>query len=442
VDLVRRRRGWVSKGIWAIMDQGLFAVSSFAVSVLLARWLSPHGYGAFAVAFSLLLLMGTVHTAVLGEPMHVLGPGHYADRSAVYVRRLVPLHFIVTGAMGAVLLVGVMLVALVAPSLPRATLAFLAVSAPGILYLWLMRRACYIDARPRRAALAGLIYALLVPVGLFGLTRLSALTAASGLVLLGVLSLLVGAGLQRVLTGRRTASAAQVPYSDITHAHWNYGKWALGSAVLSWVAANAVVLVLPLWHSLGDAGTLRVATTLMLPVQNVQTALAALIMPALVRARATGQLRTNAVASGLLFVGLSAVYAPVVLVFGSRLTGLVFGPQYRIEGVTLWMLAAIPLVTAVAAISGTTLRAIERPDWVLRTYVAATVVTCLVGLPLVYRFGVDGALAALLLSSVTTAVSGVLASRRLTGEGSTPPRRAGRPREVALDVPRFANSDP
>jgi O-antigen/teichoic acid export membrane protein len=441
VDLVRRRRGWVTNGIWAIMDQGLFAVSSFAVSVLLARWLSPHGYGAFAVAFSVLLLMGTIHTAVLGEPMHVLGPGRYSNRTPVYVRRLAPIHFIVTGVMSAVLLLGVLVVALVSPSLPRATLAVLAVAAPGILYLWLMRRACYIDARPRRAAMAGLVYALLVPAGLFGLTRLSALTAASSLLLLGVLSLLVGAGLQRLLTGRRAAAAAQIPYSDITHAHWNYGKWALGSAVLSWVPANALVLVLPLWYSLGDVGTLRVATTLMLPVQNVQTALAALIMPALVRARATGQLRPNAVASGLLFVAMSALYAPVVLVFGSQLTGLVFGPQYRIEGVALWILAVIPVVTAVSAIAGTVLRAIERPDWVLRTYVAATLVTCLVGLPLVYRFGVDGALAAILLSSLTTALFGVLASRRLTDEGSARPRRARRPREVALDVPSFANSD-
>ena len=189
----------------------------------------------------------------------------------------------------------------------------------------------------------------------------------------------------------------------------------MGSGLLSWVPGNAVVLALPLWHTLEDAGTLRVATTLMLPVQNVHTALGALILPAMVRARVSGQLGTLATKAGLLFLGLSAVYAPLVIFFGSPMSELLFGTQYRIEGATLWLLALIPLFSAVSVIAGTVLRALERPDQVLWTYVAATVMTCLVGLPLVYAFAVDGALMTMLASAATTAVTGIWAARRLTG---------------------------
>jgi len=41
---------WTGKGGLAVVDQALFAGSNFLLSILLARWLTPAEYGAFAVA--------------------------------------------------------------------------------------------------------------------------------------------------------------------------------------------------------------------------------------------------------------------------------------------------------------------------------------------------------------------------------------------------------
>ena len=65
------RRG-LGTGAFAVLDQALFAGSSFSINILLARWLPPVQYGAFALAFFLFLLLGALHTAVLTEPMLVL----------------------------------------------------------------------------------------------------------------------------------------------------------------------------------------------------------------------------------------------------------------------------------------------------------------------------------------------------------------------------------
>jgi O-antigen/teichoic acid export membrane protein len=423
----RRHRQWLSKGLWAVTDQALFALTNFAVSVLLARWLSVSDYGAFAVAFSVLLLMGTVHTALLTEPMLVLGPSRYPDRTAAYVRRLTTLHFALTTVMGIALLLVVGAVALLKPQFTAAiTLVALAVATPAILFFWLVRRACYLESRPRLAAAASLLYALIVPAGMLLLTQLGMLTAASGLLSLGLSSLLVGSWLtlrlNRSTFGPITSSSAP----NVTHAHWSYGRWALVIGALSWVPSNAVVMALPLWHSLEDAGALRVATTLMLPVLHVHGALGPLLMPALVRARFSKQLRSTAKLAGVLFVGLSIIYAPIVLFFGSQLAGLLFGPKYSVSGATLWLLAAIPLVTAVTTVSGAVLRALERLIRVLWTYVAATVMTLLVGLPLVFAYGVNGALASMLLAAATTAILGTHASWRLTSAPRRPDRRRKR----------------
>src|SRR5207247_11135829 len=76
---------WLGREFWAVTDQGLFAVSNFALNVLLARWLAPQDYGAFAVAFAVFLLLGTFHSSLLIEPMLVFGPGRYRRRLSEYV---------------------------------------------------------------------------------------------------------------------------------------------------------------------------------------------------------------------------------------------------------------------------------------------------------------------------------------------------------------------
>jgi O-antigen/teichoic acid export membrane protein len=421
----------VSKGLWAVTDQGLFALTNFTASALLARWLPQSGYGAFAVAFSVLLLMGSIHSALLAEPMLILGPSRYRKSTATYIRRLTPLHFILTSGMSVALLLVVLILSILHRKLgPTSTLIALALAAPAVLFLWLMRRACYIETRPQLAVVAGLAYALLVPAGMLLFTRTKVLTAASALVALGMSSLLVAWWLKLRLTHSSSAPTILGSSKSIARAHWTYGRWALGSALLSWVPANAVVLALPLWHSLDDAGTLRVATTLMLPIQHVQAALALLILPALVRTRLSGQLRSRATLVRVLFVGSSVVYAPLVIIFGTEIAELLFGTQYELDGITLWLLAAIPLATAVSAVSGAVLRVLERPDQVLWTYVAAATVTCLIGLPLVYHFSVDGALASMLLSTATTAVLATYAGRQLLAAQtrSASATRAGVPR--------------
>src|SRR5439155_722855 len=76
---------WVGRGSWAIADQGLFAGTNFLLNVMLARWLSPGEYGAFAVGLAAVFFVGTFHSALLTEPMLVFGPGKYADRAGAYV---------------------------------------------------------------------------------------------------------------------------------------------------------------------------------------------------------------------------------------------------------------------------------------------------------------------------------------------------------------------
>src|SRR3979409_2655145 len=87
---------WIRRGSWAIADQGLFAMANVLLNVMLARWLAPAEYGAFAVAYSAFLFIGALHAALLIEPMLVFGPGRYASRLAGYLNVLIRGNYVLT----------------------------------------------------------------------------------------------------------------------------------------------------------------------------------------------------------------------------------------------------------------------------------------------------------------------------------------------------------
>jgi hypothetical protein len=88
---------WLGRGAWAITDQGLFALSSALLNILLARWLLPLEYGAFVIAYSVFLFIGACHTSLFTEPMLVFGSDRYAASLPCYMRVLVRGHWMLTG---------------------------------------------------------------------------------------------------------------------------------------------------------------------------------------------------------------------------------------------------------------------------------------------------------------------------------------------------------
>src|SRR5215211_6550801 len=91
---------WLGKGLWAVVDQALFASSNFVLSILLARWLIPSEYGAYTVAYTTFWVLSAVHTGLLTEPMMVYGPSRYRGRLPEYLGAVLYGHvgFVVLGS--------------------------------------------------------------------------------------------------------------------------------------------------------------------------------------------------------------------------------------------------------------------------------------------------------------------------------------------------------
>src|SRR6516225_275518 len=83
---------WAMKGGLAILDQGLISGSNFLIGILLARWLLPASYGAYALASGVFILLTMLYGSLLLEPMGVFGGSTYRHCLRGYLRSLLWVH--------------------------------------------------------------------------------------------------------------------------------------------------------------------------------------------------------------------------------------------------------------------------------------------------------------------------------------------------------------
>src|SRR6202047_3367150 len=115
-----RLRALGIKSAWSLVDQGLTALTGFCITFLLARWLAPEIYGAYAIAFAAYLFVSGLHNVVILEPMSVIGPSRHAGQLREYFRAQMVVHGVLTGVCSVVVVCFALVVWLVAPTSPLA----------------------------------------------------------------------------------------------------------------------------------------------------------------------------------------------------------------------------------------------------------------------------------------------------------------------------------
>jgi O-antigen/teichoic acid export membrane protein len=339
------RRG-LGVGAFAVVDQALFAGSSFSINILLARWLPPVQYGAFALAFFLFLLLGALHTAVLTEPMLVFGASVYRGRVRAYLGRHVGLHALVSIATGAVLVAAAIVVRLAGSSAWPSLLA-LAVAAPFVLLLWLLRRAFYIELTPRGAVAGDAVYFAATLAGLYLLHSTGHLNAERGVLVMGLGAAIACVVMLAAL--RPDLSGGDIGWRELVVRHWSYGRWSALGQGLFWASGQILIMLIPLVLGLRELAAVAAAGNLFRPLNPLLQSLQTVMLPATALAASGGtaisELRARlhryllAAGGGVLLYGLtlSAFSGPLLhhLYHGrydtARLVVLLFALNYTVS---------------------------------------------------------------------------------------------------------------
>jgi O-antigen/teichoic acid export membrane protein len=412
---------WVGKGSLAITDQGLFAGSNFLLNVLLARWLEPADYGAFALAYCIFLLLGVVHTATLTEPMLVFGPGKYRECFPEYLGILLRGHFALILPGAALLAVTAFLLGwLYSPVVGRALLA-LAIAGPFILLLWLQRRAFYVRLDPRWAAAGSGGYFLILLAGILILRIAGHLTPSTGLLAMAAASFITCPFLLVALPPMLATSPSLV--RAVAADHWRYGRWASATAGAVWLSSGVYFLVLPPFVGLAQSGALKALWNLATPALNCVTALSTILLPHLSHIRqlngVRGMARTMCLA---LAVFLSGSAVQLILLWNYRIELFQFLYAGKYEQYASWpllLVALLPFGWSLPAILGAGLQALEHPDKVFWSCAVGSCVAVTLGVALTARFGVSGALGGMLVSSLATTLTMIWFYQRTSYQDAT-----------------------
>jgi O-antigen/teichoic acid export membrane protein len=412
---------WGSRGAFAILDQGLFAGSNFIANIMLARWLSSENYGIFAVVYSIFLLLGTFHAAVLTAPMLVFGATSNVQEFRAYIGVLLRGHIAITVAMSLIITAAASIFwALGSIALAKALFG-LALGTPFILLLWLARSACYVCFRPLWAATAGALYLVLLAAMMYGLDRSKHLSPASALIVMGLTGLIAGVALLVRLRPQWRTGSTRSMLSELggavvllglgrtgngnspidwgqsgsgragDHAHARYARWSLAAAIASWVEGNAQYFVLSATAGLASVAAMRVLDTMLLPFWHAQFALSRLLTPAL-GARVQdprSELFPVAISVSLLWGALGAIAYLLARSLGVPTTALLYGSGYSKYSHLLAWYGLILIPGMVGEASYSLFRAVQRIDLVF-VYTSLLAVAALTAFLGAARYGLPG----------------------------------------------------
>ncbi len=386
----------IKRGGLAVIEQGLFGGSGFALDILLARWLQPTQYGTFVVAYTVFLLIAAVHTAVLSEPMMVFGASKYASGFHAYFRIILRGHWVLAGTAAALLGVSAGALWLWGSHDLGAALAGLAVAGPFVLLFWLSRRAGYVRAQLGGALRASALYFLAT-------TASVAVLQVAGLLspLLGLVGMGAGAAAASLLLLWQVKSTP----ADVTHPpprmvvadHWSYGTWSVVATVVYWCSGQILMLLISAILGLPAAAAAAAAANLYRPLNVLAQSGSNLILPDLARlfqgsAPPIRDLVRNTVPFVFAFVG----YALIASLSAEPLLHLIYRGRYDEYAVLVWLFGLTYVASAVVQALSWVLKASGHPRAVVWVWAVSAAAVIVLGIPALRSGGLP--LAVLLIS--------------------------------------------
>jgi O-antigen/teichoic acid export membrane protein len=414
---LRRILPWVTKGGLAIVDYGLISGSNFLLGVLLARWLAPDEYGAYALAFSIFILVAFLYQALLLEPLSVFSGTTYRDNIRGYLKATVWLHwtlsFVVCFLLGAIALV-----ARVWWHSPASAAAFagLAIATPFILIHALGRRSFYLKLSPAPAAFGSIFYCVLVTVGVFFVYRRGWLTSFTAYLVMGLAALVSGIIMLFQLNAKLEPANGQARLREAWGKHWEYGKWALATCVVGWIPNYVYIPLVSSFSGMAAAGELRAVMNFAAPLLQTFAALSMLILPYAARVQSQQGGHAASVLSRkvtLLFVVGGVAYWAVLLPLRQPVFHFVYAGKYTESSYLVPLFALESLLWSAALGPAILLRAMESPRSLFFANGAASLIAIIFGIPATRYFGLRGVVWSIILANLLyMIVAFVLASRK------------------------------
>jgi O-antigen/teichoic acid export membrane protein len=423
----RRRRSFFGftarKGSTALLDQAVVSGTSFLTRVLVGRICGPHELGLYSLGFSVVIIGYAVLGSLVFTPYMV-----YTNRTRGRRRRIYAGAALAQTVLLALIAVpGVLLLALGLrygneESGLHAVLWGLTTALPFILVREFTRRFSFAHFRTVQILLLDVGVATLTLAGLLALGLVGLLSGQTAFLVIGLSCSF--AVVVYLAYYRRDFRLRPASWPVAFAKNWRFGRWVLGSELVSQLNSSTFLLWLLLF-TLGEAasGVFAACASITLFVNPVLLSVSHILTPRVARAFAEGGHRElrHVVARAAALLGVTTgLFCTLVLLFGGAVVKLLYGPQYAGHDMTIFVLALDVLVVAIGMAVGCGIYALDRPDLSFRAKIAAVCATFATAAVLVYPLGLLGLAMSLLVGSLCDLTVRIYCFRSLTLEPSTP----------------------
>jgi O-antigen/teichoic acid export membrane protein len=430
---------------YSLADQVLAVGGMFVVNIALARVRSKEEYGFFALSYSFFTFLAGLHNAAILEAYTIYGSGRYHGRFAKYRRLLWRSNaWLLTGLTVLLLTIWAGLRWL-RPEFASPALLGMALTCGVLLTAAFIRRTFYIRRRPDLALRFSAAFFVSCVVLLALAIRANLLNGLSAFLIVSLAWVVAAV----FVAGEHPGSVRPPDEEDFLHEepaywseHWKYSRWVFVTALVFQFTTQAYFWVVAALLSVKDVAELRALYNLSLPVDQVFGAITLLVLPQMAFHFADdelGKLRRLWRQCSLMFIGISSVFALIVGLGSLRLLHLVYGGKFDDVAPLLPWFVLLPVVMGIGNAANAALKAMERPQAVFYAYLTSGAATFVLGIPLVMRLGLRGAVYGMLASTTayTLAMFSGCAKALWLRNGGTDSSRT--PLRLAIIEPAWTN---
>jgi O-antigen/teichoic acid export membrane protein len=419
-DLLAAARRWAAKGTFGLADQLLFSASGFLINVLAGRWLGQAQYGAFAVAQSVFLLLASLYTAALIEPMTVFGASRYRGMPG-YFGVLFFGHWALTAAMSLILGLAILALLLAGSRLVALGLTGVAFSLPCVLLFWYVRRGLYVTVRSTWSAVVSGCYLVLSLLTMIWLRLSGSLTLSTVFLAMALAGLTAGGGFLVLLApdlrlrGRSPGAAA------VLRDHWRYGGWNLLATGVYWASSQILLVLMPLFLGLEANAAYAAVTNLFRPLSLLMQSTGLLLLPALASwmdsPASRGRLLARAKTLAIVFSGVAFFYGLLVWAFSGSILHLLYAGRYDGYRLLVLFIALSSVASVAGSVMSLILKAGQDTRSVTGVWVWSAILMACLAVPLIKLWALAGAAATATLSYALSAVVAWIKVKALPARG-------------------------
>lgn len=392
------------QGATVIFDQGLYSLTNFITGVLLARVLTKEDFGIYVLALSLILTIMGIQRAIISVPYTVYSQRIDSKELEQYTSSIFVHHLSLLIITFFICVVFARIFFLNRSESINNIFIYTAffIAAKGFLIRDFVRSYLLSSIKIWESVILGTFTNIIQLIILFMFFFTEKLTVSNSFLIIGCCSILPAIFI--FLKNTKIYICKKKVISDLMR-NIKFGRWIFGSNVISSLSSQSYPWLLAFFADNQSVAVLGVTMALANFLGPIIQGFYAFILPKMSKARKTNyingviEIMKKAVIILLIFFSLWLICG---IIFGGYLLEVIYTSKYSGYTLILSVLIANSLFAGISIPVTAALESLERSDISFKCLFSGFIVTVILGPFLVYKYQLNGAVVAILLSTMTS----------------------------------------